>query len=74
MSLEDNAQAHEAMLWEIANRPRDVKSYAPGEKGYGPEECDECGAEMHPVRRGHGFRLCTPCQTSREIVSGRPGR
>lgn len=41
----------------------------PGEPGYGPEECEECGAEMHQVRRGHGFKLCTPCQAASEARS-----
>lgn len=33
---------------------------------YGPEECDQCGDEMHTIRRQHGFRLCVECQTLRE--------
>lgn len=36
--------------------------FSPGEPGYGPEFCDECGAEMHPVRRGYGYKLCVPCK------------
>jgi len=66
MSLEDNAQEHEAKIWAINNRPREVVSYKPGDAGYGPEECVECGAEMHPVRRAHGFKLCTPCASATE--------
>lgn len=66
MSIEDNAQAHEAQEWEIRNRAREVVSYKPGEKGYGPEECEQCGADMHPVRRAHGFKLCTPCASANE--------
>ena len=66
MSIEDNAQAHEAQEWEIRNRAREVVSYAPGEKGYGPEECEQCGADMHPVRRSYGFKVCTPCASATE--------
>ena len=71
MSLEDKAQEHEAAEWAIRNRPRAVRTFNPGEDGYGPEECAECGDAMHPVRRGHGFKLCTSCQSAREIVNGR---
>lgn len=55
-------------MWAIANinRPREPDVKKPGEPGYGPEDCDECGAEMHPVRRSYGFRLCTPCASARE--------
>lgn len=74
MNLEDRAQEHEAMMWSQINAPREVRQFQPGEPGYGPDECDSCGADMHPVRRGHGFRLCTPCQSAREIVSARLGR
>ena len=74
MNLEDRAQEHEAMMWEQVNRPREVKTYAPGDAGYGPEECDNCGADMHQVRRANGWRLCTPCQSAREIVTARLGR
>lgn len=71
MSIEDRAQEHEAQEWAIINRPREVAKYAPGEPGYGPEECEECGAEMHPVRRAHGFVLCTSCQSAVERRSRR---
>lgn len=66
MSLEDKAQEHEARIWEFNNRPRDARTLQPADEGYGPEECDECGASMHPVRRGYGFRRCTPCQSALE--------
>lgn len=66
MSIEDNAQAHEAQEWEIRNRAREVVSYQPGDKGYGPEECEQCGADMHPVRRSYGFMVCTPCASATE--------
>lgn len=62
MSLEDNAQFHEAQEWAIRNRAREVVTHQPGEPGYGPAECAECGADMHPVRRGHGYQVCTECQ------------
>lgn len=71
MNLEDRAQEQEAQLWEMVNRPREVKTYSPGDPGYGPEECDKCGDDMHPVRRGHGYRLCTPCQSAVEIATQR---
>ena len=75
MSLEDKAQEHEAQIWAINNRPREVASYQPGEKGYGPEDCEECGADMHPVRRAHGFKVCTPCASALESkTSGRVRR
>lgn len=74
MNLEDRAQEHEAMMWSQINAPREVRQFKPGEAGYGPEECDQCGDDMHPVRRGHGFRLCTSCQSAREIVTGRLSR
>ena len=71
MSLEDKAQEHEAQEWASINmnRPRlpDVKK--PGDPGYGPAECDECGADMHPIRRGYGFKLCTACQSELEAPS-----
>lgn len=74
MNLEDRAQHHEAMMWELANKPREVKKYRPEDPGYGPAECEECGDDMHPVRRGHGYRLCTPCQTAKEVLTSRLGR
>jgi len=68
MSIEDAAQEHEAQMWEIHNIHRrrlpDVKK--PGEPGYGPEECEECGDDMPAVRRGYGFSLCTACASARE--------
>ena len=66
MSIEDAAQAHEAQVWAIHNRAREVITYQPGEHGCGPAECLECDADMHPVRRGHGFTVCTECQTKFE--------
>lgn len=66
MSIEDRAQEHEAKLWEYHNRPREVSSFKPEDPGYGPEECEECGAEMHAVRRTYGFKMCTPCASARE--------
>lgn len=65
MSIEDKAQEHEAQIWEINNRAR-VVSYQPGDPGYGPEECERCGAEVHPVRRSYGYKLCTPCASAAE--------
>jgi len=55
-------------MWEINNMHRKPLPplAKPGDARYGPEECDECGAEMHQVRRSYGFRLCTACQSERE--------
>lgn len=66
MSIEDRAQEHEAQMWAIHNRAREVVRHQPGDPGYGPEECESCGAEMHPVRRGHGFKICVDCATLAE--------
>ena len=74
MSLEDRAQEHEAHIWSINNRPRSVaRTFQPGEDGYGPEVCEECEAAMHPVRRGYGFKMCTPGQSALEAKPA-PGR
>jgi hypothetical protein len=75
MSLEDNAQDYEAKEWAARNAPRPERpTYAPGDAGYGPEECDQCDGAVHPVRRANGWRLCTPCQSAREIVTARLAR
>lgn len=75
MSLEDKAQEHEAMIWSRNNATRPERpTYAPGDPGYGPAECDHCGDDVHPVRRANGWRLCTPCQSARESVTGRMAR
>ena len=66
MNIEDAAQAHEIQQWAIINRPRDVVVHQPGDACYGPAECEKCGADMHPVRRGHGFTVCTPCASAAE--------
>lgn len=72
MSLEDHAQDYEAKEWAARNAAKPVRpTYALGEPGYGPEECDRCGADMHPVRRANGWRLCTPCQSAIEIATQR---
>ena len=71
MSIGDRAQEHEAKEWAIINRPRKVAKFAPGDPGYGPDECEECDDEMHPVRRTHGFKLCTSCQSAVERRSRR---
>lgn len=66
MSFEDLAQQHEAMELAQINAPRSPQpTYKPSEPGYGPEECEDCGAEMHPVRRAYGFTLCTACKSAR---------
>lgn len=71
MSLEDVAQEHEAKIWAINNRPREVVSYKPGDKGYGPAECVECDADMPPERRAHGFTVCVPCKSAAEARNRR---
>lgn len=65
MSIEDKAQEHEAAEWERINvsRPRLPPMKKPGEPGYGPEECDDCGGPMPDLRRANGWRLCTACQS-----------
>lgn len=71
MSLEDKAQEHEAQIWEMNNRAREVVRYQPGDKGYGPEECDQCGADMPPERRAHGFTVCVHCKSAAEARNRR---
>lgn len=71
MSIEDKAQEHEAQVWAIHNRPREVLRYAPGDKGYGPEHCTGCDADMHPARRAWGFTECVPCVSATESPSRR---
>ena len=64
MALEDLAQDIELRQWELNNLNRQpLPHYEPGDPGYGPEECEECGAEMHPVRRAMGAVLCVDCKT-----------
>jgi hypothetical protein len=77
MSQEDRAQHHEALDWEINNRPRaQAQTFEPGDKEYGPATCsgrerrtapgvqldDDCGNEMPPLRRAMGRHLCVDCQ------------
>ena len=61
MSLEDAAQDHEAKIWLLNNRTREVKKFAPGAPGYGPQDCVQCGDDMPEPRRAHGFGRCVPC-------------
>lgn len=74
MSIEDRAQDHELAEWERNNRAREVVVYKPGDPGYGPGECDECGDDMPDVRRGYGFRLCVPCTEYLERIRALRGR
>jgi hypothetical protein len=71
MSIEDRAQERELQEWEARNLGRSNKpaSYQPEDEGYGPAECEECEAEMHPVRRGYGFRICVHCKEMSESVA-----
>lgn len=67
MSDEDRAQELELKGWEWNNRSRDeVKKYEPGEAGYGPQECDDCGDDIPEKRRSHGYRLCVACKSDQE--------
>lgn len=67
MSIEDKAQELEAEMWARNNRGRpEPKTFAPGDAGYGPQECDECLDEMPDLRRQYGFKLCTACQSAVE--------
>lgn len=65
MSIEDKAQEHEATQWAALNMNRNglPPMKKPGEPGYGPEECTNCGAEMPALRRANGWILCTACQS-----------
>lgn len=69
MSAEDLAQDVELKQWELNNVYRkQMKEFATGDKGYGPEFCeeDDCGAEMPTRRRELGCKLCTDCQSVQE--------
>lgn len=67
MSEEDRAQALELLDWERNNRVRPERHrYQPGEPGYGPAECVECGDDMAPERRAMGSHVCTACKTLQE--------
>ena len=66
MSVEDRAQEQEALEWERNNRVRNRKTYAEGDAGYGPAQCQECGAPMPELRRIDGRTHCTTCQSAIE--------
>lgn len=44
------------------DRPYTQHKFAVDEEGYGPEDCEECGAKMPEARRAYGFGLCVPCK------------
>ena len=70
MSIEDRAQDHEATEWAARNAPRaPAAQFTPGQPGYGPQYCDECGSTMPALRRANGWDLCTACQ--RHVEHGR---
>lgn len=60
----------EALLEKIAdeeyeknnNRVYSQFKYSPGEVGFGPECCDDCGGDMPLARREYGFSVCVPCK------------
>jgi len=67
MSVEDRAQELELQDWERNNRSRPVRPrFSPGEPGYGPAECAECGDDMPAERRAMGSHVCTACKTLQE--------
>lgn len=68
MSIEDAAQRTELQQWESLNTKRKYTQarYQPHEAGYGPEECEECGAAMPVQRREWGFKVCVTCKTLTE--------
>ena len=67
MSIEDRAQDHEAIEWAARNAPRAAAvQHRPGEEGYGPRYCEECGSTMPELRRANGWKLCTSCQSAVE--------
>lgn len=75
MSIEDRAQAEEAFVWGLNNRPRapERPEFNPGEKGYGPELCknEDCEATMPELRRRRGWNFCTDCQAEAERIEKR---
>lgn len=67
MSVEDRAQDLELQDWQRNNRPRaERRTFSPGEEGYGPAHCAECGDDMPPERRARGSHVCTACKTLQE--------
>lgn len=67
MSDEDRAQDQEILDWERNNRSRpERRRFTPGEAGYGPAQCVECGDDMPAERRAMGSHLCTECKTRQE--------
>lgn len=67
MSAEDIAQEVELRAWELNNvYRRQLTEFKPGDKGYGPEDCDTCGAVMPTRRREMGCKLCVDCQSVKE--------
>lgn len=72
MSDEDRAQALELLDWERNNRSRPQRlRYIPGDPGYGPGECAECGDDMPPERRAMGSHVCTGCKVRQEELQRR---
>ncbi|MDD1003612.1 MULTISPECIES: hypothetical protein [Pseudomonas] len=69
MSIENIAQAVELRQWEFNNRSRPaVVRYAPGDRGYGPEQCTvaDCEGTLPPKRREWGYKICIGCQSETE--------
>lgn len=71
MSEADAAQVVELQEWERNNRQRGPVKYDPSSVNYGPEDCDECGTEMHEIRRGYGFKTCVICAGAKEVKDSR---
>lgn len=76
MSIEDRAQEHEAQQWELRNLNRKTlpPPAAPADADYGPAECEECGADMPPLRRAWRCITCVPCTAQAERLAARHGR
>lgn len=68
MSAEDIAQDIELRQWQMNNLGRGDQQtrFKPDEPGYGPDECEECGAKMPAERRAWGFELCVDCKQATE--------
>lgn len=71
MSIEDQAQEHEAKMWTLANTIPPAPVFQPHEAGYGPAECRTCGDDMPALRRRDGRQLCTACQSGLEDFARR---
>ncbi|MDR9452135.1 MAG: hypothetical protein RI637_13075 [Acidimicrobiia bacterium] len=51
-----------------------VRSEVPEAGSVGPEFCEICGDDMHPVRRAHGYIFCVSCQEQLDSEQVQRGR